>query len=146
MQEQREDLSGYSLSTGFRRLKAQTRHGQRASRAGLSHPNRFSMTFCFQSRLRQAWFAWLLRRLPPAFLSQNVSIPSVGELHHWLWDAAQLSSVLHHVDFVNVRRATFNICRYVNFPFVPLDIDSNGKPRKKRKSMDVEASKQTGSP
>jgi len=92
-------------------------------------------------RAGNAWFRWLLRQLPPAFREQNISLASVGERHHWLWDLHQLSQALRAAGFETVERCGCATSRIPNFPFYPLDIDDDGRPRKGAESMYVEASK-----
>ena len=94
-----------------------------------------------RERAQNAWFAWLLRRLPPAFREQNVSLASVGERHHWLWDLHQLTKALRPAGFVHIERCTCDTGRIEGFPFFPLDVDDDGRPRKGAESMYVEASK-----
>jgi hypothetical protein len=93
------------------------------------------------SRLRRRWIEVLVSCLPEAFREQNVSMASVGERHHWLWDFHQLRSELERVGFVDVRRMSATTSGYAGFPFGRLDVDEDGCPRKGRESMYVEAKK-----
>jgi hypothetical protein len=92
-----------------------------------------------RTRLQRRWVNFLLSGLPTAFRAQNVSMASVGERHHWLWDFHQLREALEAAGFTDVSRATATTSRYVNFPFDPLDIDANRLSRKGKESMYVEA-------
>ncbi|MFB1489907.1 MULTISPECIES: methyltransferase domain-containing protein [unclassified Thiocapsa] len=94
-----------------------------------------------RKRAQNAWFAWLLQRLPAAFREQNVSLASVGERHHWLWDRHQLTEALRAAGFEHIERCTCDTGRIDGFPFFPLDVDDDGRARKGAESMYVEASK-----
>lgn len=94
-----------------------------------------------QKRAQNAWFAWLLRRLPPAFREQNVSLAGVGERHHWLWDLHQLTQALRSAGFEHIERCTCDTGRIDGFPYFPLDVDEDRRARKGAESMYVEASK-----
>ncbi|WP_295388952.1 methyltransferase domain-containing protein [uncultured Thiodictyon sp.] len=94
-----------------------------------------------RTRARHAWFEWLLQQLPPTFRLQNVSVASVGERHHWLWDLHQITQALQRAGFEQVERSQFNTSRVADFPFYPLDVDDEGRARKGAESMYVEASK-----
>ncbi len=92
-------------------------------------------------RLERIWVKLILLALPSAFRSQNVSLASVGEKHQWLWDFHQLKIVLEAEGFVGVQRQSSGSSSVLDFPFHPLDIDSDGMPRKGFESMYVEARK-----
>ena len=92
-------------------------------------------------RLERLWIKLVLLALPSAFRSQNVSLANVGEKHHWLWDFSQLRDVLRAEGFVEVQRQYSESSSFPDFPFYPLDVDSDGMPRKGYESMYVEASK-----
>ena len=92
-------------------------------------------------RLERAWFNWLLSKLPKAFVNQNVSLATIGELHQWLWDFAQLKECLARCGFTEIKRVSFDSSNFPDFPFFPLDMDSNGGPRKGKESMYVEATR-----
>ena len=79
--------------------------------------------------------------LPAAFRAQNVSLAGVGERHHWLWDFHQLQQALEAAGFQGVERRTAATSALADFPFHPLDLDTDGRPRKGAESMYVEAHK-----
>ena len=83
----------------------------------------------------------LISLLPKAFREQNVSLASIGERHHWLWDYYQLKCLLDEVGFNNVQRWNFNTSQVPDFPFKPLDANSDNRPRKGQQSMYLEAMK-----
>jgi hypothetical protein len=83
----------------------------------------------------------VLTLLPRAFRSQNVSLAGVGERHHWLWDFEQLRAALDTAGFVGIERCEAHISRFAGFPFTPLDVDCDGRPRKGAESMYIEAQK-----
>jgi len=92
-------------------------------------------------RLKLAWFNWLIGQLPCAFRMQNISFASVGERHHWLWDSHQLSQVLRACGYTEIIKCQATSSRISDFPFFPLDLDVQGKPRKGAESMYIEALK-----
>ncbi|MBM9538345.1 class I SAM-dependent methyltransferase [Desulfobulbus alkaliphilus] len=92
-------------------------------------------------RLQQAWVRLWLAGLPAAFRTQNVSLAGIGERHHWLWDFHQLQQTLSAVGFITVIRCSADSSSIKDFPFHPLDIDADGRPRKGLESMYVEARK-----
>lgn len=79
--------------------------------------------------------------LPTAFREQNVSFCNVGEKHHWIYDEYQLACLLQAAGFQSIQRMTAFTSLYQNFPFHPLDVDSDGMPRKGAESMYIEAVK-----
>ena len=94
-----------------------------------------------QNRVEQIWIRLVLHLLPRSFREQNVSLASVGELHHWLWDYDQLHNVLNAAGFVAIERRDAQTSYFPNFPFIPLDLDVGGRPRKGAESMYIEAIK-----
>ena len=94
-----------------------------------------------QRRVERIWTRAVLQLLPKAFRAQNVSLASVGERHHWLWDFEQLRAELERVGFEAVTRCTASESRFDGFPFQPLDLDAEGRPRKGSESMYIEAIK-----
>lgn len=84
-------------------------------------------------------FATLL--LPKAFRDQNISFCSVGEKHHWIYDEFMISRLLMQAGFQSIQRMSASSSLYPNFPFHPLDVDTDGKPRKGAESMYIEAVK-----
>lgn len=97
----------------------------------------------FPRRLQRYWIQAVLKALPSAFRAQNVSVALVGEKHHWLWDFHQLQQALEAVGFTSVERRSADSSAIADFPFCPLDLDSDGGPRKGRESMYIEAIKTT---
>lgn len=92
-------------------------------------------------RLELAWFNLLISQLPSAFRIQNISLASVGERHHWLWDSHQLSQVLLSCGYTEIIKCQATSSRIFGFPFFPLDLDAYGDPRKGAESMYIEALK-----
>lgn len=92
-------------------------------------------------RIQQYWIKIVLLVLPPAFRDQNISLASIGERHHWIWDFYSLKKILEEVGFLDVKRVSASTSMIKDFPFYPLDIDDEGKPRKGAESMYVEATK-----
>ena len=92
-------------------------------------------------RIERLWAKAVLHLLPSAFRAQNVSIASVGERHHWLWDFEQLRTVLQAAGFDDIERCDASTSRFDGFPFQKLDLDADGRPRKGVESMYIEARK-----
>lgn len=92
-------------------------------------------------RLQHYWIHAVLQLLPSAFRAQNVSLAEVGEKHHWLWDFHQLRQALVAVGFISVERRSAGSSAIADFPDYPLDLDSDGRPRKGDESIYVEAVK-----
>ena len=92
-------------------------------------------------RIQQYWIKIVVLALPPAFRDQNISLASIGERHHWIWDFYSLKKKLEEVGFLDVKRVSANTSIIKDFPFYPLDVDDKGKPRKGAESMYVEATK-----
>jgi SAM-dependent methyltransferase len=117
----------------------------------LSNPSRGSLkarraTIAFlargiQRRLERILTRAVLQLLPKAFRAQNVSLATVGERHHWLWDFEQLRGELERAGFEAVTRCTASESRFDGFPFQSLDLDAEGRPRKGAESMYIEAIK-----
>jgi len=105
----------------------------------LAKPNLFIKKFLYQ--LNMVRINILISLLPKAFREQNVSFASIGERHHWLWDFYQVKSVLDEIGFDNVQRCDFNTSQVPDFPFKPLDANSDNRPRKGQQSMYLEAMK-----
>ena len=87
------------------------------------------------------WILAVLRLLPRAFRDQNVSLAALGERHHWLYDIHQLQQLLLASGFLAIDRCTASISRYHDFPFHPLDLAADGRPRKGSQSLFIEAQK-----
>jgi len=94
-----------------------------------------------RSTLNEIRFQVGIRLLPRSFIKQNVSFANIGEKHHWLWDYHQLSTVLNLNGFDNVGRYSHLTSQFIGFPFHPLDVHPDGKPRKGAESMYIEAVK-----
>ena len=99
----------------------------------------------FCSRLKNVahhiWLHALIRGLPAAFRSQNVSQACTGELHHWLWDFHLIQQALNDAGFTSIARCSARTSAFAGFPFYPLDVDIDGKSRKGLESMYIEALK-----
>jgi len=93
------------------------------------------------SRLQRVWISLWLLGLPSAFRKQNISLTQIGERHQWLWDFNQLRTELKAAGFNGVVKSTANTSSVHDFPFYPLDLDTDGLPRKGNQSMFVEAYK-----
>jgi SAM-dependent methyltransferase len=83
----------------------------------------------------------VIQLLPRAFREQNVSLTSVGERHQWLYDFQSLKQLLSVSGFKEIERCTASTSRHPDFPFHPLDLASDGKPRKGAESLFIEAQK-----
>ena len=95
----------------------------------------------FTRQARRYWIGAVLCALPSAFVAQSVSLASVGERHHWLWDFHQLQNALQAAGFADVRRQSASSSAVEDFPFCALDLDCEGRPRKGVESMYIEAIK-----
>jgi predicted SAM-dependent methyltransferase len=93
------------------------------------------------SRIERYWIKIVILVLPSAFRDQNISLAGIGERHRWIWDFYSLKKVLEAVGFVDIKRVSANSSRIKNFPFYPLDVDNEGRPRKGEESMYIEAKK-----
>jgi len=87
------------------------------------------------------WIRAVIQLLPRAFREQNVSLTSVGERHQWLYDFHSLKQLLSVSGFKEIERCTASASRHPDFPFHPLDLASDGKPRKGAESLFIEAQK-----
>ena len=87
------------------------------------------------------WIHLLTSLLPSAFRQQNISYASVGEKHAWMWDFYTLSQKLAEVGFRDIQKVGFDSSRMAEFPLIPLDMNSDGTPRKGQSSLYVEAVK-----
>ena len=92
-----------------------------------------------KSRIERTWVEAVLNLLPSTFRIQNTSVACVGERHHWIWDYEQLYIALEQAGFESISRCDASVSRYEGFPFEPLDLNSNGQPRKGAESMYIEA-------
>lgn len=93
------------------------------------------------SLLGQLYLRFVLSLLPSAFQRQNVSLAALGEKHAWMYDFHTLKQLLHQTGFTDVKRMTANSSNITDFPFYPLDVTSQGQPRKGLETMYVEAVK-----
>jgi len=109
--------------------------------AGRRVRNLRSLSTSMRSRIERSWINFCLRALPAAFRAQNVSLSTVGENHHWLWDFHQLKTALEAAGFVDVQRCSANSSVVADFPVHPLDVDAQGLPRKGAESIYLEARK-----
>jgi len=87
------------------------------------------------------WIHAVIQLLPRAFREQNVSLASVGERHHWLYDLHSLQHLLQASGFVAMERCTASTSRHPDFPFHLLDLAADGQPRKGAESLFIEAQK-----
>lgn len=118
-------------------LRASAASGQNAEGGGTSR----RVLSALRRRIERIWIRLCLLALPAAFRSQNVSLAAVGECHHWLWDYHQLKAALEAAGFEAVQRRSANTSAVSDFPFQPLDLDADGRPRKGAESMYLEAQK-----
>jgi len=115
-------------------LRASAASGQNAGGGTLR-----SVLNALRSRIERYWIRLCLLALPAAFRAQNVSLAAVGERHHWLWDYHQLKAALEAAGFEAVQRRSANTSAVSDFPFQPLDLDAEGRPRKGAESIFLEA-------
>jgi len=95
----------------------------------------------FPAFAERLWIRAVIHLLPRAFRKQNVSLASVGERHHWLYDIYSLQELLITSGFEDIERCTASSSRYSEFPFYPLDLSSDGQFRKGAESLYIEAQK-----
>ena len=74
------------------------------------------------ARAEHLWIRAVIQLLPRAFSEQNVSLASVGERHHWLYDFHSLQQFLSASGFVAIERCTASTSCNSGFPFHPLDL------------------------
>lgn len=94
-----------------------------------------------RGRLERIYCEMVLALLPSAFRQQNVSLARVGERHAWIYDFQSVERLLKEAGFVDVTRVTATTSAIPDFPFFPLDVMSDGQPRKGLESMYIEAAK-----
>ena len=92
-----------------------------------------------QGAIERRYVRLVLRLLPRAFRQQNVSLADVGELHAWLYDKHTLGALLLQAGFSQPQVMAHDRSAEPNFPFVPLDTTSAGRPRKGLQSLYLEA-------
>ena len=78
---------------------------------------------------------------PNSFRNQNISFAETGENHQWLWDYYQLRDQLLKCNFSFVKKMKYNRTSIKNFPINNLDLNFDGKPKKGRGSLYIEAKK-----
>ncbi|MEQ1620724.1 MAG: methyltransferase domain-containing protein [Methylococcales bacterium] len=93
------------------------------------------------TKLEQLYIKSILILLPSAFVQQNVSLATVGERHAWNYDFHTVQKLLQKAGFAEVYKVTASSSAIPDFPFHPLDVDVDGKPRKGIGSMYIEALK-----
>lgn len=108
------------------------------ARVSLSLRKLFSKGY---SRIERLWIRLVMRLLPQAFMRQNCSMASVGEKHAWMHDYYGVKNFLMDAGFVSIERTSATSSRIPDFPIFPLDINNNGRPRKGKESMYIEAVK-----
>ncbi|WP_170135071.1 hypothetical protein [Acuticoccus kandeliae] len=91
-----------------------------------------------RAALEQRYIRLISRLLPEGFRAQNVSFADVGELHHWMYDFAQLEGLLKAAGFSSVSRLGFNTSKRSDGIFLPLDA-VDGAPRKGHHQLFIEA-------
>lgn len=92
-------------------------------------------------RLQGLYCRVVLALLPSAFRKQNISLASVGERHAWIYDFHSIEQLLEQAGFTDIRRVTASTSGIGYFPSFPLDLTSEGLPRKGLQSMYIEAVK-----
>lgn len=92
--------------------------------------------------LETKYCRFISRLFPSPFREQNISLVQVGERHAWLYDEHLLSSLLKKYGFAKVLRMSFDKTSIRDFPLFPLDVSADGRPRKGRESMYLEAFKE----
>ena len=107
----------------------------------ISSINFTSILAAIARRIERYWIKIVVLGLPSVFRDQNISLADIGERHHWVWDFYSLKKVLEAVGFLDVKRVSASTSIFKDFPFYPLDLDDNGKPRKGAESMYIEATK-----
>lgn len=107
--------------------------------------NRWSRLFAnpqkIWGKLGQLYIQFIIALLPSAFRHQNVSLTAVGEKHAWMYDFYTMEQLLIQADFTDVQRMTSSSSNIPDFPFYPLYLTVNERPRKGMESMYVEAIK-----
>jgi hypothetical protein len=91
--------------------------------------------------VERLWIRGVIQLLRGVFLDQNLSLASVGERHHWLYDFHSLRQLLSANGFDSIERCTASTSRHLVFPFHPLDLAADGQPRKGDESLFIKAQK-----
>ena len=116
----------------------------RTGEALLPPPRRYSLASILRrlpALVERLWIRGVIQLLPRAFRDQNVSLASVGERHHWLYDFHSLRRLLTVNGFEAIERCTASTSRNPDFPLHPLDLAVDGQPRKGAESLFIEAQK-----
>jgi predicted SAM-dependent methyltransferase len=79
--------------------------------------------------------------LPRWYKDMYLSATQPGEKHHWVHDFYSISIMLNSAGFEKIYKMTSMSSNLDNFPFYPLDVNSQGKPLKGEESMYIEAIK-----
>ena len=93
------------------------------------------------SKLERLYIRSVISLLPSAFRQQNVSLAGVGENHAWMYDFHTIKHSLSEAGFIDVQRMSATTSNISDFPFIPLDVNPDGLPRKGKESMYIEAVK-----
>ncbi|WP_341327603.1 methyltransferase domain-containing protein [Methylotuvimicrobium sp. KM2] len=93
------------------------------------------------SKLEQQYIRAVISLLPSAFRHQNISWTQIGEKHAWMYDFYTIGCLLSKAGFVDVQRMSATTSNISDFPFMPLDVNPDGSPRKGAESMYIEAVK-----
>lgn len=122
-------------------VKKRTGHDFRFNNAPfeISYKKWLSIFDKILSKISQWYCHIVIAFLPMAFRTQNISLTSVGERHTWIYDYHTLEKMLNEAGFSSVQKFSANTSGVTNFPFYPLDINSDGSARKGLESMYIEA-------
>lgn len=135
-------LTPFSPSTEKQIAFVRERLGEDLARPPLTRQSNLSYIIRRIPELAERlWIRGVIQLLPRAFRQQNVSFACVGECHHWVYDFYSLQKLLFTNGFVSIVRLSASSSRCSDFPFFPLDLLSDGHPRKGFESMYIEAQK-----
>ena len=81
----------------------------------------------------------LISLLPKWFRYNHISKTATGERHLWVHDFNSISKFLRLSGFSDIQKVNAHKCAEPDFPIYPLDINSEGLPRKGSESMYIEA-------
>lgn len=90
--------------------------------------------------IKMKYIYFITNLLPKSFREQNISFADVGEMHHWMYDFEQLSSLLQKAGYSSVSRVKYNETIRNDDLFYPLDLNE-GLPRKGHHQIFIEAIK-----
>jgi len=93
------------------------------------------------ARIERRYCRMLSLLFPAAFRQQNISFAGTGERHQWVYDYYSFDRLLRHNGFASVERMSSSTSSIAGFPFYPLDLTVDRRPRKGSESMYVEATK-----